>query len=37
MPYSKQAYYFNNETHGMHNGEFANYAIVLSPTPNQCF
>ena len=26
MLYSKRAYYFNNETHGMHYGEFANYA-----------
>ncbi len=24
--YSKRAYYFNNEVHGMHYGEFANYA-----------
>jgi predicted dehydrogenase len=24
--YAKRAYYFNNETHGMHYGEFANYA-----------
>lgn len=26
MLYSKRAYYFNNEVHGMHYGEFANYA-----------
>jgi predicted dehydrogenase len=26
MLYTKRAYYFNNETHGMHYGEFANYA-----------
>lgn len=26
MLYSRRAYYFNNETHGMHYGEFANYA-----------
>ena len=25
MLYSKRAYYFNNEVHGMHYGEFANY------------
>jgi predicted dehydrogenase len=25
MLYSKRRYYFNNETHGMHYGEFANY------------
>ena len=24
--YHKRAYYFNNEVHGMHYGEFANYA-----------
>jgi predicted dehydrogenase len=24
--YGKRAYYFNNEVHGMHYGEFANYA-----------
>ena len=26
MLYNKRAYYFNNEVHGMHYGEFANYA-----------
>lgn len=26
MLYSRRAYYFNNEVHGMHYGEFANYA-----------
>jgi predicted dehydrogenase len=26
MLYSKREYYFNNEVHGMHYGEFANYA-----------
>ena len=26
MLYSKRAYYFNNDVHGMHYGEFANYA-----------
>jgi predicted dehydrogenase len=26
MLYSKRGYYFNNEVHGMHYGEFANYA-----------
>jgi hypothetical protein len=25
MLYSKRTYYFNNEVHGMHYGEFANY------------
>lgn len=25
MLYSKRAFYFNNEVHGMHYGEFANY------------
>jgi predicted dehydrogenase len=24
--YARRAYYFNNEVHGMHYGEFANYA-----------
>jgi predicted dehydrogenase len=26
MLYSRRSYYFNNEVHGMHYGEFANYA-----------
>jgi len=37
--YSHRAYYFNNEVHGMHFGEFANYAeyfarAILEGTPN---
>lgn len=30
MLYSKRAYYFNNEVHGMHYGEFANYTEYFS-------
>lgn len=37
--YAQRAYYFNNEVHGMHFGEFANYAehfaeAILTNTPN---
>lgn len=37
--YANRAYYFNNEVHGMHYGEFANYAehfanAILEGTPN---
>jgi hypothetical protein len=37
--YSKRAYYFNNEVHGMHYGEFANYTeyfarAILQNLPN---
>jgi predicted dehydrogenase len=37
--YAKRAYYFNNEVHGMHYGEFANYTeyfarAILEDTPN---
>ncbi|MBZ0308642.1 MAG: Gfo/Idh/MocA family oxidoreductase, partial [Anaerolineae bacterium] len=30
MLYSKRGYYFNNEVHGMHYGEFANYAAYFA-------
>jgi predicted dehydrogenase len=38
--YAKRAYYFNQEVHGMHYGEFANYAehyatAILNGTPHQ--
>ena len=37
--YANRAYYFNNEVHGMHYGEFANYTeyfaqAILEGTPN---
>jgi predicted dehydrogenase len=37
--YANRAYYFNNEVHGMHYGEFANYTdyfarAILEETPN---
>lgn len=37
--YANRAYYFNNEVHGMHYGEFANYTeffarAILDETPN---
>lgn len=37
--YEKRAYYFNNEVHGMHYGEFANYTeyfatAILNDTPH---